>query len=382
MKERLIICLTLLAFFNFSFAEESPTSGGADGEMIINSTAKLAIVCYSEYIEVTVERKNYPGLDTNVTHLEDEACVPGYRDENKVVFRFGLEDCKTEQEEDKKVIHYKNKIVAMIKDEDKDGNITRSSTRVLPFQCSYKKKALVSKVRLNPRFTRVVTNAEDYGNFTYLVDIYTDKDYSTKVDEFPFKVGISQRLYLETSVQTSDSNLVLFPDECKATPSRDINAKPDHLIIEEACPRDESLEYEYKMSASQRFSLVAFRFKTGYDDVYIHCKLTVCLSDELESKCTKGCQDGENDSRKKREVKEDYGADLFIGPIKIKEEKDEAIDSPRKAGTQNSPQMFLLVGLLVGVLGVVALGLIAALIIVIKRRRPAENAKTLLIYDE
>jgi len=49
----------------------------------------------------------------------------------------------------------------------------------------------------------------------------------------------------------------------------------------------------------------------------------VCLSDELESKCTKGCQDGENDSRKKREVKEDYGADLFIGPIKKKEEKDE-----------------------------------------------------------
>jgi len=76
--------------------------------------------------------------------------------------------------------------------------------------------------------------AEDYGNFTYLVDIYTDKDYSTKVDEFPFKVGISQRLYLEARVQTSDSNLFLFPDECKATPSRDINAKPSHPIIEEA----------------------------------------------------------------------------------------------------------------------------------------------------
>ena len=57
--------------------------------------------------------------------------------------------------------------------------------------------------------------------------------------------------------------------------------------------------------------------------MYIHCKLTVCLSDEPESKCTKGCQDGENDSRKRREVKEDYGADLFIGPIKIQNERDE-----------------------------------------------------------
>ena len=59
-----------------------------------------------------------------------------------------------------------------------------------------------------------------------------------------------------------------------------------------------------------------------------------------------------------------------------------AVGTPQKAGAQDSPQMFLLVGLLVGVLGVVALGLIAALIIVIKRRRPAENAKTLLIHDE
>ena len=127
--------------------------------ILIFISLELAIVCHTEYIEVTVERKNYPGLDTNVTHLEDEACVPGYRDEYKVVFRFGLEDCKTEQEEDKEAIHYKNKIVAVVKDEDKDGDITRSSTRVLPFQCSYKKKALVSKVRLTPRFTRVVTNA-------------------------------------------------------------------------------------------------------------------------------------------------------------------------------------------------------------------------------
>lgn len=114
-------------------------------------------MCHDEYIEVTVERENYPGLDTNVTHLEDEACVPGYRDEDKVVFRFGLEDCKTQHEEDKEAIHYKNRIIAVVKDEDEDKDITRSNTRVLPFQCSYKKKAFVSKVTINSHFIRVAT---------------------------------------------------------------------------------------------------------------------------------------------------------------------------------------------------------------------------------
>ena len=119
----------------------------------------LVVVCHNEYIEVTVESKNYPGLDTNVTHLEDEACVPGYRDESKVVFRFGLEDCKTEHEEDKEEVHYKNRIVAKVKDVEEDENVTRSSTRVLPFQCSYKKKAYVYKVKMTPRFTKIITNA-------------------------------------------------------------------------------------------------------------------------------------------------------------------------------------------------------------------------------
>lgn len=53
-----------------------------------------------------------------------------------------------------------------------------------------------------------------------------------------------------------------------------------------------------------------------------------------------------------------------------------------KKASQDNPQMFTLVGVLVGVLGVVMLGLIAALIIVIRKRRTVENAATLLVCDE
>lgn len=79
------------------------------------------------------------------------------------------------------------------------------------------------------------------------------------------------------------------------------------------------------MSGEQRFSLVAFRFKSGYQDVYIHCKMTVCGSKEEESKCAKGCEENENDSRKKRELKDDFEANLLVGPIKVKGEEDKGM---------------------------------------------------------
>ncbi|XP_068685652.1 ZP domain-containing protein-like [Montipora foliosa] len=378
MERSLAVFVVLFSAFTLSAGAES----SSDGEMIVNSTAKLGIVCHNEYIEVTVERKNYPGLEANGSHLEDEACVPGFKDKDKVVFKFGLDECKTEQEEDGEAIYYKNKVIAIVKDEDDHSNITRSNTRVLPFQCSYKKKARLSKVQFNPQYTLFVTDAADYGNFTYRMDLYTDKDYSSKVDEFPFLVGIGQKLYLQKSVASGDSKLVLFPDECKATPSPDINAKPDHVIIEKGCPRDKTLEYEYKTSATQRFSMNAFRFKKGYDDVYIHCTLSVCRSDKPDSKCVKGCELDGNNTRKRREIADDYPASLFLGPIKIEDREDnKAVDLPASKATEDSPQMLLFVGLLIGTLGVVTLGLAAAVIFVVRRRGSSRNTTPLLILD-
>lgn len=111
---------------------------------------------------MTVESKNYPGLDTNVTHLEDEACVPVYKDDSKAVFRFGLEECKTKHEDDGKMVSYSNRIIAVVRDVVDEADITRKSTRILPFKCSYQKKTLLSKVLYSPRYVQVVTDAGLY----------------------------------------------------------------------------------------------------------------------------------------------------------------------------------------------------------------------------
>ena len=90
-----------------------------------------------------------------------------------------------------------------------------------------------------------------------------------------------------------------------------------------SCPRDRYLEYEYEKSAYQNFSFVAFRFKKGYDDVYIHCKLTVCRSDDEKSKCDSGCQEEGNQSRRKRNIHDEYRTELYVGPIKMTNEQDK-----------------------------------------------------------
>ena len=79
--------------------------------------------------------------------------------------------------------------------------------------------------------------AENYGNLTYRMDLCTSEDYTTKVGKFPIIIVTGQRLYLEMRVNSGDPKVALFPDECKATPSPDVNAKPDHLIIEKGYVR-------------------------------------------------------------------------------------------------------------------------------------------------
>lgn len=139
---------------------------------------ELEVVCRADYIEVTVESKNYPGLDTNVTHLEDEACGPFYKDDSKAVFRFGLEECKTQQEDDGKEIHYKNRIIAVVKDVEKEEHITRKSTRVLPFQCSYDKKAVLSKVFYSPDYIQMITETGAYKLVTLSYFMYLQKRWA------------------------------------------------------------------------------------------------------------------------------------------------------------------------------------------------------------
>ncbi|KAJ7353942.1 hypothetical protein OS493_031083 [Desmophyllum pertusum] len=355
-----------------------PIGFSAGGQVC--TTSEIQVVCRPDYVEVSLQISDYPGIIVNDSslHLEDKACGAGYKDAATVKFTFGLEDCKTEQEDDGKKIYYKNKLYLKAGQPSNDEAITRGHMQVIPFQCGYDKKINISKVSYNARSTFVKTDAEGFGNFTYFMDMYKDASNNERVTEFPKEVGLGQKMYFGFRVESDYSDLVVFPDVCKATASSSFDSTPVHLIIEDACSRDNTLEYQYGQKSQHNFSIAAFRFTEGYDDVYIHCQLTVCPANDDGTRCARGCQP----SKRKRRSEEDMSANLYIGPLKPKIMTEEAAKEHSYAESDSGSSMVLIVGVLVGVLGTVAIGLIAAVIIISRRRNSSGNGASLIVAEE
>ena len=124
----------------------------------------------ADYIEVSLQLSDYPGLIVNdsVLHLEDKACVAGYKDETMVKFTFGLEACMTTQEDDGDKIYYNNKVYLQADEKADDQAITREHMEIIPFSCGYDKKTVISKVSYSPRSTLVVTDAGNLENLDHV----------------------------------------------------------------------------------------------------------------------------------------------------------------------------------------------------------------------
>ena len=75
--------------------------------------------------------------------------------------------------------------------------------------------------------------AAGYGNFTFLFNMFHTSSFLRpyKDSEFPIDVNLRKQLYLQLEVKSNDSDLVMFIDSCKATPSIKPHAKPEYVFI-------------------------------------------------------------------------------------------------------------------------------------------------------
>lgn len=361
-----------------AIVDSRPTDGG---NITLDTEAKIDVVCKPDFIEVSLKISDFPGIALNDSslHLEDRNCVPGYKDNTKVTFKFGLEDCSTKHKNDGEKIYYTNKVYLKAGEAAEDEAITREHTEIIPFHCGYNKKAILSKVSYNPRAVQIITDAEGIGNFTYYMDMYEDESNNATVTEFPKEVGLGQKMYYGFRVESGDTGLVVFPDVCKATASPRFNSTPDHVIIDKACSKDNTLQYQYGQRSEHFFNLDAFRFTESFSDIYVHCKLTICRKDDDESRCAKGCQPTK---RRKRSAEEDFGASLYIGPLKPKVVENDAVKKNSDDQSDSIDSTIPIVGILVGVLGTLAIGLTVAVIVISRRRKSSGNGLFLVVSEE
>jgi len=285
-----------------------------------------------------------------------------------VTFKTGLDKCGTKHNTTDKYIIYYNNIISSTKGSNDSKIISRDFQATFPFSCSFPRRQILSVTSFSPRRKVVFTKTEDYGNFTFLMDMYKTDEYKDVVDSYPYLVNLNSPLYIKTEVKSKDSKLVLFIKNAKATPSPDYNDKENYHFIVDGCALDEdkTLKYSYdNKSPSQTFSIGAFRFmENNAKKIYIHGDLLVCRSDDTESVCAKGCQ---KKSRRRRAVADDaVGALLYVGPLQASQAKSAASATGTSAGT---------VGIIAASMGALVLALIVVLAVLIRRRRASPSPK-------
>ncbi|GCB75225.1 hypothetical protein scyTo_0016389, partial [Scyliorhinus torazame] len=163
--------------------------------------------------------------------------------------------------------------------------ITRDRVINVEFSCAYELDLKVSlETVVRPMLSVVnLTLPTKEGSFITKMALYKNSSY-----KFPYREGevtLTTRdvLYIGVFVEGADSTqLILIINRCWATPSRDPKGRLRYVIIEHGCPnsKDSTIEMEENgVSLTCRFHIVVFKFIGDYDEVHLHCDVTLCDSD-------------------------------------------------------------------------------------------------------
>ncbi|KAL9988076.1 hypothetical protein ACROYT_G002476 [Oculina patagonica] len=296
----------------------------------------INVKCTDEAMFISLERRSFQGFDPSKLTLLYPSCRASYNDTH-ITLRTNLNDCGTTHNESEDAITFYNKVRSVA---FSSGNvITRDQNVSIPFYCSYGRKAIVR----NPSFKtwkNYVTSSEGgYGNFTFTMDLFKSSNYYTPYNfhDYPITVNLQDRLFVQIAVEAPQSNLVVFADTCKATPSTDPYSVPQYIFLQRGCGLDSTLNYSYSISSKQRFSIQAFRFIEDHPVVHLHCEVLACHRNTARSRCLQGCSRnrGRRDEEPGSESTQVY--EMSSGPLTFKKKSIGKVDKKAEAQTNMAP---------------------------------------------
>ncbi|XP_044184607.1 uncharacterized protein LOC114949673 isoform X9 [Acropora millepora] len=328
----------------------------------------INVRCTDNAMSISLERKSFKGFNPNTLTLLYSSCRASYNDTH-ITLRTSLNDCGTTHNESEDAITFYNEVRSV---QFSPGTvITREQNVSIPFYCSFGRKAIVR----NPSFKtwkNYVTSAEGgYGNFTFTMDMFKTSNYYSPYgyNDYPITVNLQDRLFLQIAVKSHQSNLVVFVDTCRATPSTDPYAVPQYIFIQRGCGLDSTLNYSYSINSKQRFSIQAFLFIQDHPVVHFHCEVLACHRNTARSRCLQGC------SRSRGRRDEDPGSEstqvyeMSSGPIKFQKTNPGKMDK----STDVQTNMGLVTGVAAagGIFLFLAIALAVAVVLVKKRFKGA-----------
>ncbi|XP_074633113.1 uncharacterized protein LOC141891945 isoform X3 [Acropora palmata] len=314
-----------------SEAPTAPAPTSATNELhgndisVVNRTSTspkgITVVCTHYAMDIAISRIQHPFLVINSLHLLKPECKILTANDTHALLRAPLEGCGTERKTSNDYMVYMNTVMGDTQSSTANPLITREGRMEFQFQCSYKRIHILSIVSFSPRKKVILTSDRGMGNFTFEMDMYEDPKYNVAINQYPVNVIPGQMMYFRVDVNSGDTKLLAFLEECWVTPTANPRDQTRYVIIERGCPRDSKLQYTYQKSATQKFSFQSFKFRhVPSPRLYVHCDVVTCRSSDAGSVCDMGCK--ENARRRRREsqpyiMEEDVF--LSLGPVNFQD---------------------------------------------------------------
>uniref|UniRef100_A0A3Q2CMV0 Tectorin alpha n=1 Tax=Cyprinodon variegatus TaxID=28743 RepID=A0A3Q2CMV0_CYPVA len=293
---------------------ELPTNPAGNDDII-----QAEVNCKHAQMEVSISKcKLFQlGFEREDVRINDERCA-GIEGEDFISFHINNTKghCGSIVQSNGTHIMYKNTV--WIESVNNTGNvITRDKTINVEFSCAYELDLKISlETVLKPMLSVInLTLPTQEGNFITKMALYKNSSYRNPYREGEVVLSTRDILFVGVFVEGADVNqLILIVNMCWATPSRYSSDRLRYIIIERGCPntKDNTIGMaENGVSLTCRFHVTVFKFIGDYDEVHLHCDVTLCDSD------TNACK--VNCPHKRRMYSEDSDHKehiLTVGPIR------------------------------------------------------------------
>lgn len=257
------------------------------------------------------------GFEREDVRINDMHC-PGIEGEDFISFHINNTKghCGSIVQSNGTHIMYKNTV--WIESVNNTGNIiTRDKTINVEFSCAYELDLKISlETVLKPMLSVInLTLPTQEGNFITKMALYKNSSYRQPYREGEVVLSTRDVLFVGVFVEGADENqLILIVNMCWATPSRYSSDRLRYIIIERGCPniKDSTIGMaENGVSLTCRFHVTVFKFIGDYEEVHLHCDVSLC--DAETNACKVNCPHNRRMYSENVEHKEHI---LSVGPIR------------------------------------------------------------------
>ncbi|XP_039599096.1 CUB and zona pellucida-like domain-containing protein 1 [Polypterus senegalus] len=275
---------------------------------------EASIVCTKTTMSVFVLKSSAPGLNEQYLRLNDPHCSLT-SNSTHLIASVSLNSCGTRYQENDTEIIFENEITTF---DHSSQVISRKNEIEIPFHCSYPKIGKAS-ASFSPHKANYMFSEAGFGSFTFVFEFYESSDYRSIISpsEYPIEVDLGEMMYMEISVDSPLDNIMLFVQDCRATPHDDPSDPTYYDIITDGCVQDDTTIIFPSNQTEFRFGMAAFTFIGDYSQVYMTCTVMVCTTGSPGTRCSQGCVNSTSTMSRYRRSSASESQEHFIsqGPL-------------------------------------------------------------------